>query len=87
MVAAERGIWTGEQLRRALRERAGYSLSSASISVLLRQQPAQVKLSTLAALCVALECEPGDLLVRTEGTVGGAPRNGRDLHDDVRSPG
>jgi DNA-binding Xre family transcriptional regulator len=63
MVAAERGIWTGEQLRRALRERAGYPLSSASISVLLRQQPSQVKLTTLAALCVTLECQPGDLLV------------------------
>ena len=36
-------------------------LSAASVSALLTKQPSQVKLSTLAALCTALECTPNDL--------------------------
>jgi putative transcriptional regulator len=55
-------VWTGAQLRRLLAERAGLELSSASVSALLTKQPAQVKLSTLAALCTALECSPTDLI-------------------------
>src|SRR5215470_7795626 len=63
MAAAERGVWTGTQLRRLLAERAGLCLSPASVSALFTKQPSQVKLSTLAALCTALDCIPGDLLV------------------------
>lgn len=63
MAAAERGVWTGTQLRRLLAERAGLDLSPASVSALFTKQPSQVKLSTLAALCTALDCAPGDLLV------------------------
>jgi len=62
MAAAQREVWTGAQLRRLLAERAGMPLSSASVSALLTRQPAQLKLSTLAALCTALECTPNDLL-------------------------
>jgi putative transcriptional regulator len=62
MAAAQREVWTGAQLRRLLAERAGLSLSAASVSALLTGQPAQLKLSTLAALCTALDCTPNDLL-------------------------
>jgi putative transcriptional regulator len=62
MAAAQREVWTGAQLRRLLAERAGLHLSSASVSALLTRQPAQVKLETLAALCTALQCTPGDLI-------------------------
>jgi DNA-binding Xre family transcriptional regulator len=62
MAAAQREVWTGAQLRRLLAERAGLQISSASVSALLTKTPAQVKLSTLAALCTALECRPGDLI-------------------------
>jgi DNA-binding Xre family transcriptional regulator len=62
MAAAEREVWTGAQLRRLMAERAGVDLSAASISVLLTKQPSQVKLSTLAALCTALNCTPSDLI-------------------------
>ena len=62
MAAAQREVWTGAQLRRLLAERAGLDLSSASVSALLTRQPAQVKLETLAALCTALQCTPGDLI-------------------------
>lgn len=61
MAAAQREVWTGAELRRLLAERAGVQLSAASVSALLTRQPAQVKLTTLAALCTALECTPDDL--------------------------
>jgi putative transcriptional regulator len=61
MAAAQREVWTGTQLRRLLAERAGLELSSASVSALFSKEPAQVKLSTLAAICTALECTPNDL--------------------------
>ena len=61
MAAAQREVWTGADLRRLLWERAGLRLSAASVSALMTRQPSQVKLSTLAALCTALECSPNDL--------------------------
>lgn len=61
MAAAQREVWTGAELRRLLAERAGVHLSAASVSALLTKQPAQVKLSTLAALCTALDCSADDL--------------------------
>jgi putative transcriptional regulator len=61
MTAAQHEVWTGAQLRRLLAERAGLDLSSASVSALFTKTPAQVKLTTLAALCTALECSPNDL--------------------------
>jgi putative transcriptional regulator len=59
--AAQREVWTGSQLRRLLAERAGLQLSSASVSALFTKQPSQLKLTTLAALCTALQCTPDDL--------------------------
>lgn len=61
MAAAQREVWTGAQLRRLLAERAGLELSAASVSALLTKEPSQMKLSTLLALCTALECSPNDL--------------------------
>jgi len=62
MAAAKREVWTGVELRRLLAERAGVELSAASVSALMRGTPKQLKLSTLAALCTALECGPNDLI-------------------------
>ena len=62
MAAAQREVWTGADLRRLLAERAGLRLSAASVSALMTKQPSQLKLSTLAALCTALECTHDDLL-------------------------
>lgn len=62
IAAAEREVWTGAELRRLLAERAGLELSSPSVSALFTKQPTQVKLSTLAALCTALDCTPNDLI-------------------------
>jgi len=73
IAAAQREVWTGAQLRRLLAERAGLSLSSASVSALLTKQPTQVKLETLAALCTALDCTPNDLLDVDTSPVSAAP--------------
>lgn len=62
MAAAQREVWTGAQLRRLLAERAGLELSAASVSALMTKQPSQLKLSTLGAICTALECSPNDLI-------------------------
>ncbi len=61
MAAAQREVWTGAQLRRLLAEKAGLEMSSASVSALLTKEPNQIKLSTLIALCTALDCSPNDL--------------------------
>ena len=59
--AAQREVWTGADLRRLMKDRAGVELSAASVSALMTGQPSQVKLSTLAALCTALDCSANDL--------------------------
>lgn len=61
MAAAQREVWTGTQLRRLLADKAGLQMSSASVSALFAKEPTQIKLSTLVALCTALECTPNDL--------------------------
>lgn len=61
MAAAQREVWTGTELRRLLAERAGLELSAASVSALFTKEPSQIKLSTLIALCTALDCTPDDL--------------------------
>ncbi|MEV7617103.1 helix-turn-helix transcriptional regulator [Streptomyces sp. NPDC089799] len=85
MAAAERGVWTGTQLRRLLAERAGLDLSAASVSALFTKQPSQVKLSTLAALCTALDCAPGDLLVASPAVR--VPASGQPSPDPLRVAG
>ncbi|MEU5834144.1 helix-turn-helix transcriptional regulator [Streptomyces diacarni] len=62
MAAAQREVWTGTELRRLLSEKAGLELSSASVSALFTKEPSQVKMTTLVALCTALECTPNDLI-------------------------
>lgn len=61
MAAAQREVWTGTELRRLLADKAGMEMSAASVSALLTKEPSQVKLTTLIALCAALECTPNDL--------------------------
>ena len=61
MAAAQREVWTGTELRRLLAEKAGLEMSAASVSALLTKQPSQIKLSTLIAVCTALQCTPDDL--------------------------
>lgn len=60
-VMAEKNIWSGAELGRLLQDLAGYKLSAPSISVLMNEQPKQVKAETMDALCISLECTPNDL--------------------------
>lgn len=62
MAAAQREVWTGAQLQRLLREKAGLEMSSASVSALFTKEPSQLKMSTLLGLCTALDCTPNDLI-------------------------
>lgn len=77
MAAAQRDVWSGAELRRLLAERAGLDMSAASISALLTKQPAQLKLSTLVALCTALECTPNDLLEVDTSPIPAKPKPAR----------
>jgi len=87
MAAAQREVWTGAQLRRLLAERAGLHLSSASVSALLTKEPSQVKMSTLAALCTALDCTPNDLIeVDTSPVAGTAPQSAKPAKEAAGSP-
>jgi DNA-binding Xre family transcriptional regulator len=61
MAAAQREVWTGTQLRRLLAEKVGVDMSAASVSALFTKEPSQIKMSTLIALCTALQCTPDDL--------------------------
>jgi len=64
-VMADREIWSGSELSRLMKEKAGYSLSAPSISALLTGSPKQMKSETMDALCTALECTPADLWQHT----------------------
>ena len=63
--------------------RRGRAVAASAGSVLLTGQPAQVKLSALAALCTALDCARNDLLevdaslvaARQPGAEGGPGRS------------
>jgi putative transcriptional regulator len=67
MAAAERNVWTAADLRRLLASKAHYELSAPSVAALMTREPTQVKLTTLAALCIALDCRPDDLLQLDHG--------------------
>ncbi|MFF9345570.1 helix-turn-helix domain-containing protein, partial [Streptomyces sp. NPDC014773] len=41
--------------------KAGLEMSAASVSALFTKEPTQIKMTTLIALCTALQCTPDDL--------------------------
>ncbi len=64
-VMANKGIWSGSELIRLMKEKAGYSMTAPSVSALLNDQPRSLKADTLDAICTALDCSPGDLWKHT----------------------
>ena len=48
-----------------LSERVG--ITEANLSILKNNKAKAIRFSTLEALCEVLECQPGDLMVYTEG--------------------
>jgi putative transcriptional regulator len=61
-VMAAREIWTGMRLLELIRSKAGIELSHVSVMRLVNETPKQVRLATLEALCVALDCSPWDIM-------------------------
>jgi len=61
-VMAAREIWTGMRLLELIRTKAGIELSHVSVMRLVNEPPKQVRLATLEALCVALDCSPWDIM-------------------------
>lgn len=61
-VMAAREIWTGQGLLELLRTKAGVDLSHVAVMRLVKEKPKQVRLVTLEALCVALDCSPWDIM-------------------------
>lgn len=61
---ANKGIWTGAELQRRLETNAGLKISKAGISRLLQDEQTELKLKVLDALCLVLECQPSELLIR-----------------------
>jgi|GEM_PF-1433042 len=72
-VAFARGIIKTTDLWRALQDQ-GVQLSRPQAYRLMAETPERLSLRVLAALCVALECSPNDLLVKTEGSPPDAPK-------------
>jgi putative transcriptional regulator len=61
-VMAVREIWTGTRLVELLSTKAGLDLSLVSVRYLMNEKPKQLRLVTLEALCVALDCSPWDIM-------------------------
>ncbi|MFD1362790.1 helix-turn-helix domain-containing protein [Lentibacillus salinarum] len=69
-IMAKNNIWTGSELLRLMEDKAGYSMSPASISALLNEKPKLIRVETLDAICTALECTPNDLVVHKSTYIG-----------------
>ncbi len=103
MLCAEKGIWSGAELGRQLRDKLGLELSLQTLSNLMTGTPKSLSLNMLLALCVTLECTPDDLLIVdtrhtrrsakklvdeiTRVNLARAPRNVRGGRKKRRAPG
>lgn len=61
-VMVDKGLWTGQELLDLLEKKAGIIVSHTTVMQLIKQQPKAIRLQTLEALCVALDCTPWDLI-------------------------
>lgn len=67
MVAAQRGIWRSTELRRALAG-AGLEISAGKMSHLWSGTPISIRLEDLEVICSVLDCQPSELLLRSDPT-------------------
>lgn len=74
MVMAKKGIWSGAELGRLLKERTGLVISPAGLSRLMNEEQTEMKLKVLDALCTVLECEIDELIYK-ETRVGSLKEN------------
>lgn len=76
-VMAQNNIWSGSELLRRMEDKAGYSMSAASISSLINESPKMVRIETLDALCTALDCKPDDILIHKQTFLGKIKEKGK----------
>ncbi len=62
-VMAKKEIWSATDLIMVMEDKAGYSITPASVSKLINEKPKMMRMETLDALCTALECKPNDLII------------------------
>jgi DNA-binding Xre family transcriptional regulator len=68
LTAANRGVWKASELQRILADH-GLVISAGKMSGLWSGNPASIKLSDLDIICVALNCQIGELLIPEPDTV------------------
>lgn len=68
-VMVDKGLWTGQDLLDRLQNKAGIIISHTAVMQLIKQTPKAIRFQTLEALCVALECDPWDLIEYTPTAV------------------
>jgi DNA-binding Xre family transcriptional regulator len=68
LAAANRGIWKASELQHLLADH-GLVISAGKMSHLWSGQPASLKLDDLDIICVALDCQIGELLIPEPGKV------------------
>lgn len=68
LAAANRGVWKASELQRILADH-GLVISAGKMSGLWSGNPASIKLSDLDVICVALNCQVGELLIPEPDTV------------------
>lgn len=69
-VMAKKNVWTGSELLRMMEDKAGFTMTPASISALLNEKPKLIRVETLDALCTALECSPEELIEHKSSFIG-----------------
>src|SRR5258707_7371224 len=79
LAAATGGIWKASELQHLLADH-GLVISAGKMSHLWSGQPASLKLDDLDIVCVALDCQIGDLLIPEPDKV---TRPASSEHDDV----
>jgi putative transcriptional regulator len=73
LAAAQRGVWRASDLRRLLAEQ-GLSISAGKMSHLWSGRPISIRLDDLDIICRVLDCEPGELLIRSKESTGTTER-------------
>jgi DNA-binding Xre family transcriptional regulator len=82
LAAAQRGIWKASDLQRIFAEH-GLVISAGKMSGLWSGQPVTIKLADLDVICVALDCQVGDLLIAEPDTVTRPGQNTAQLAADA----
>ena len=67
LAAAQRGIWRASDLRRLLAQQ-DLVISAGKMSHLWSGRPISIRLDDLDVICKVLDCQPGDLLIRSAET-------------------